>query len=192
MITPLQNGELFLIDAGFDLYLMILTFRFILAWVGADQFNPITRFIIKATQPLIIFFRKFLPTVKNIELSTLALIILVDALKFFLASIIVIGLPFHFFGLFILALADTIRLLLNTFFWSIILQAVLSLVQQGYTPVSRMLQQVTAPILAPIQRIIPPIGGIDISPIPALILLRLITIVLVEPMIGTGMSLTFG
>src|SRR5690242_940135 len=75
----------------------------------------------------------------------------------------------HFLGLLILAGVDVIKIILNLFFYLILFQALLSWIQPGFSPLAKVLMQMTAPILRPIQRVIPLIGGFDISPVPALI-----------------------
>lgn len=193
MIDSLQNGLVFLLTVCFDLYITLLMVRFILCFVRADYFNPITKFIVLATKPIIHPLRKILPTIKNIELSTLVLMLLLSAIKFGLTSLITIGAPKNYLGLLILAIADVSRLLLNVMFWAIIIQTLMSLVQQShYSPISRVLDQITAPILRPIQRALPPMGMFDLSPIPAIILLQLLIIVCITPLMMFGTHLTFG
>lgn len=191
MLDPLHNAGIFLINIIFDIYLLILTVRFILCWVRAEESNPVTKFVIRATQPLIAPLRVIIPTIKNVELSTLLLIILLAILKFFLVSLVVFGLP-NILGLIILGLADTLKLIVNTFFYAIILQVILTWINQDLSPVGRMLTQLVSPIMRPLQRVIPPIGGIDISPIPALILLELIIITVVNFSFSVGLTIAFG
>lgn len=192
MTTPIQDAELFLINTIFDLYLLILMIRFILCWVRSNYFNPITRFIINCTQPIVAPLRRLLPTYHGIEFATLVWILIIATLKFFLIGLVIVGLPKVPAGLLVLACANALKLLLNTFFYAILLQAILSWVQPGYSPLGELLFQITTPIMRPIRRVIPPLGGIDISPLPALIILQLLLIVLVNPMMTQGMGLTFG
>ncbi|MHB1948876.1 MAG: YggT family protein [Gammaproteobacteria bacterium] len=192
MTTPIQDAELFLINTIFDLYLLILMIRFILCWARSNYFNPITRFIINCTQPIVAPLRRILPTYHGIEFATLAWILIFATLKFFLVGLVIFGLPKVPIGLIVLALATALKLLLNTFFYAIFLQAILSWIQPGYSPLGELLSQVTSPIMRPIRRLVPAVGGIDISPIPALIILQLLLIVLVNPMMAQAMGLTFG
>lgn len=192
MLGPIQNAEIFLVNTVFDIYLLILMIRLILCWARASYYNPITQFIVKCTQPLITPLRRTLPTVKNIELSTLLIIIVLETLKFLLLGLVALGMPKNPLGLFILGIADTLKLLLNTFFYAIFLQAILSWIQQGYSPVSQLLGQLTFPIMRRIQPLVPPVGGFDLSPILALVLLQLLIIVIVNPLLAVGMSLSFG
>lgn len=187
MSGPFQDAGLFLISTLFDLYLMILVVRLILCWIRADYFNPITQFVVKLTNPIVIPLRKILPTRGNIEWATVVIILLVELIKFLLIITISVGMAKNPFGLLILCLADFLKLIINTFFYAILIQAILSWVQPGYSPISQLLSKISSPIMRPIQRIVPPVGGFDISPIPALILLQLLIIILVTPFYNLGM-----
>jgi len=192
MQSSLNNAGLFLINTLFDLYLLILMVRIILAWAHADYYNPFTQIIIKLTKPVIDPLRKIIPNYAGIEFATLATIFIIEIIKFSLIGIITIGMPKHILGLVVLAGADIIKLLLNTFFYAILLQAILSWIQPGYSPTARILAQLTSPIMRPIQRIMPPISGFDLSPIPAMIILQLLIILLIGPLQAMGTQIAFG
>jgi YggT family protein len=177
MYGNVSSAGVFLINSLFDLYILVLIVRLILAFAKANYFNPVTQVIIKLTQPLVAPLRRFIPNYRGIEFSTLVLIILFEMLKFLLLSLLTIGMP-TFIGLFIFAILDTLKFILKTFFYAILLQAILSWFQPGQSPAIQLLQQISAPILRPFQRMIPPINGIDISAIPALILLQVLIILL--------------
>jgi len=177
MYGNLTNTGLFLISTLFDLYILVLIIRLLLAFAGANYFNPVTQVIIKLTQNLVTPMRHVLPTYRGIEFSTLALIILFEMIKIFLLSLLVMGVP-GILIVFISALLATVKFILNTYFYAILLQAILSWFQPGYSPAGQLLQQITTPILQPFKRIIPPINGIDITPIPAMIILQMLIMLL--------------
>lgn len=184
MIGSISNGLLFLIDAIFNLYLCVLIIRLILACAHAPYNDPFTQFIIKLTGFLVKPLKRIIPDVKGIELSTIFLILVIAFIKRLLIALI----PFQFpnlLGVLVLAFSDFIYLTLQIFFYAILIQAILSWFQPG-SPLNQVLYQVTYPILRPFQRIIPRIQGIDISPIPALILIQLLIIVFVFPLIHLG------
>lgn len=188
-MSALNNAGTFLIDVLFDLYIFILLIRIILAYIRADYFNPATQFFIRLTQPIVGPLRRLIPNYKSIELSSLVLVFTLELIKFFLlASLSLPNFP-NIAGLLILAFADLIRSFVNIFFYAILIQAILSWVQQGYSPLADLLAKITAPVMRPFHRLIPPIGGIDISPIPAMIFLQLIIILLVGPLYAFGQSM---
>lgn len=171
------EAGLFLIKTVFELYLLVLMIRLILAYVHANYFNPITRFIVKLTQPLVHPLRRIIPNYRRIEFSTLLLIILFELIKVTLLFALTIGLP-NGVMLISLAFTEALKLLLQTFFYAVLLQALMSWFQPGETPATQLLRQLSSPILSPLQRIIPPVSGFDITPIPALLLLQLFIILL--------------
>lgn len=190
-MSALTNAGLFLINTLFDLYLFVLVVRLILAYSRADYFNPLTQIVIKVTQPIVAPVRRMVPNYRGIEFSTLIWILALEMIKFLLLGLISVGLP-NVVGLAVLAIGDTLKTILSTFFYAIFIQAILSWFQQGYSPVHQLLNQLTAPIMRPLQRVIPTVSGFDITPIPALILLQLSIILLVNPLMRAGAGLAFG
>lgn len=173
MPDSLSNIELYLINTLFDLYLIVLSVRLILAWVRANYFNPITRFIIKVTQPLVSPVRRILPTYWGFEFSTFFWIVIFELIKILLISMIVSN-GFNLSILLIFALLGSIKMILTVFFYAILIGSIMSLLTPGYTPLSEVLMQLSSPILKPLRRLIPSISGIDITPIPALIILQIL------------------
>ncbi|HEX4046029.1 MAG TPA: YggT family protein [Gammaproteobacteria bacterium] len=188
MPTAINAALLFLINTLFDLYLFVLIIRLILVYVGANYFDPLTQFIVKLTDPIIKPLRRLAPNFKRIELATLLFVFFLECIKFALISFLSFGGP-NLFGLLLLAASDSIKLIILTFFYAIILGALLSWIQ----PSSRIIQvvyQITSPVMRPFQRFIPAINGIDISPIFAIIFLYLLIILIVDPLSNLGISLT--
>jgi YggT family protein len=190
-MDALQNASLFLINTLFDLMIFLFTLRAVLCWCGVHYFNPLSHMIIKLTQPLVTPLRRFLPTRAGFELSTLLIIFLLEYIKFFLIGLLSFGMP-NILGLIILSIADPLKLIVNIFFYAILAQAILSWVYPQRSPATELLSQLTAPIMRPIQRFVPLVGGFDISPIPALLLLQLILILFVAPLFSLGMEFSFG
>ena len=172
-MSGLNNAGLYLITTLFDLYLIVLAVRLILAWMRANYFNPITRFIISITQPIVAPVRRFLPTYKGFEFATLFWMIIVELIKITMISVLFLG-PLNFTVLLLIALLGAIKMILNVFFYSILIGAIMSFLSPGHTPLTEILNLIGAPILRPLRRIIPPIGGMDITPIPAMIILQVL------------------
>lgn len=171
MSGSISDAALFLITTLFDLYLFVLGARLLLAWVRADYFNPITRFIIRMTDPVITPLRRYIPNRRNLEISTLVFILFLEIIKLSLVSLLFDSMP-PVTTLLLLTVASTIKLILSTFFYAILFYAILSWVQPGYSPVGQLLSQLSSPILRPLQRAIPPVAGFDLTPLFALILLQ--------------------
>jgi YggT family protein len=189
-MSGLQGGLAFLITTLFDLYLFLLIIRVMLAFAGANYYDPITQFVVRCTDFIIKPLRRVIPNYRGIEISTVLLIFVLDFLKYALLAVLSIGM-ISTLGLLIIAAADTLKLFLQTYFYAIILQAILSWVQPS-SPVNSLLYRVTAPIMRPIQRLVPTVGGVDISPIPAMILLQLTIIMVVNPLMAVGLGVSLG
>jgi len=166
---------LFLIETLFGLYLTILAVRFILAYEHANYFNPITRFIITVTQSIVSPVRRILPNIGRLEVSTLFLIFILVIIKLLLIFLIV---QQHFtISLFLyIIIREVINLFLKTFFYAILIFSILSWVHIDATPLMQVLSQLSAPVLRPLRKIIPPIAGFDISSLVALILIQVLMI----------------
>lgn len=190
MSPPLHQALIFLISTVFELYLIVLILRLILVWIRADYFNPLVQFITRLTDVIVKPLRRVTKNIGRVETASCIWIILIDMLKFILILALTLG-YFNLPGVFILTLADILRLFIQVFTYAIILQAIMSWVQP-YSPINYILYQVTSPITRPFQRLIPPIGGIDVSPIPAIIVLQVLLILLVNPLNNLGMAMVLG
>lgn len=190
MFSALQAGLLFLISSIFDLYIFILLVRVLLVWAGANYFDPFTQFIIKLTDFIIKPMRKMLPNWQRIETASVILILGLSIIKYFAICLLTIGFP-HLIGILVLAGSDFIKEVFQILFYAVILQAILSWVQP-YSPLNKILQQITSPLMQPLRRVIPLVNGIDITPIPALIILQLLMIAIASPLIAFGWMLAVG
>ena len=164
-----DNPFIFLIDTIFSIYIAIMLLRFILQHIGADFYNPISQFIVKATQPLVSVTRRFIPTIKKIDTATLALVLMLIVIKtVFIFGIA--GAPITATQLLIKGLYDLVSLGFDIFIVALFVQAILSWVNPDpYNPISKLLYSLTLPILRPIKKYVPPIGGLDLSTLVGLI-----------------------
>jgi YggT family protein len=164
-----ENPFIFLIDTVFSIYIAIMLLRFILQQVGADFYNPISQFIVKLTQPLVVIARRFIPSFRKIDSATLALVVVLMLMKMVLLLSIA-GYPINGVQLLVKSLHDLVSLSFDIFIFALFIQAILSWVNPDpYNPISTVLRSLTFPILRHIQKHIPPIGGIDLSTLIALI-----------------------
>ena len=164
-----ENPFIFLIDTIFSIYIAIMLLRFILQQVGADFYNPISQFIVKATQPLVTVSRRFIPSIKKVDTATLVLVLVLIVIKLLLVFSIA-GYAMNVQQLFVKGLYDLISLTFDIFIVALFVQAILSWINPDpHSPISGLLRSLTAPILRPIQQHVPAIGGIDLSTIIGLI-----------------------
>ncbi len=152
----------FLFRTIFDLALFVVILRWWLQWNKVDFYNPLCQFVVKATNPVIIPLRRMLPSVGPIDTATVVLALLISVAKIFVLSFILSVMP----SIYQLLLGSVFNLLqqgMDLLFYILLARAVLSWFSQGRTPMESLLSQLTEPLLAPIRRIIPAVGGFDFS-----------------------------
>ena len=172
-----MNATVFLVETLFNLYLMVVILRLWLQFARADFYNPMSQFIVKATHPLVGPLRRVIPSIGRFDTATFVLAFIVAALKLTVFSLMLGG-SVDPIGISVLAVMDIIKETLSLMFWVLILRAILSWVSQGQTPIDYVLYQLTEPFLAPIRRIIPPIGGLDLSVLVAIIALQFLQLLI--------------
>ncbi len=176
------NAATFLIETLFGLYILVVMLRFILQWVRADFYNPVSQFIVKATQPPLQPLRRLIPGTRGVDLASVVLMFVLQFLALWLTFRLVGASPGPV-GLAVYAVAELLRLLVNVFFFAVIIQVIISWVNPGaYNPVTSLLHSLTEPLMAPARRLMPPIQGFDLSPIPVLIALQLVKFLLIAPL----------
>jgi YggT family protein len=179
----LTNPLEFLITTLFSLYIMVVMLRFILGAVRADFYNPVSQFLVRVTNPLLVPMRKVIPSIRQYDTSALLLMLLLQLLSL-LVIMMLRGVSVPFSYLLLAAIGELVVLAFNIFIFAIVIQVVISWVNPGsYNPVNALLHSITRPVLAPVQRLIPPISGIDLSPLVALIGLQVLKM-LVLPLLG--------
>lgn len=159
-----MNSMSFLISTLFDLYIMVVILRIWLQAARADFYNPFSQFIVKATQPVVGPLRRVIPPLGSIDLATVLFAYALCLLKFVSLSLIASKGTFAFSSSFIfLGLLSLIKAAGGLIFWVLLIRAILSWVSQGRSPIEYVFHQLTEPMLAPIRRVIPAMGGIDLS-----------------------------
>ena len=171
----------FVLGTLFGLYASIVALRFVMQTVRADYYNPIAQFIVTATDPLLVPLRRVVPSLGRYDTASLLLCFAVLLLKLVVFKALSLGaapalggaLPVELMGtlqLVLAALIDTVYLFFNVFIFALFIQALLSwLPNAGASPVSGLLQSITAPVLQPVRRFVPPMGGLDLSVMVAII-----------------------
>ena len=167
----------YLLSFAFDALLMLLVLRVWLQQVRADFYNPLSQFIVKVTNPLVIPLRRIIPGFGGVDVSTLLLAFLVATLKFIIIPLMNGGdfniISSLYFGFLYLIKQSGVLL-----FMLMLVMALMSWVVQGYNPTQAIFHQLTEPFLKPIRRIVPSIGGLDLSVLIAFLLLNVVNIFL--------------
>jgi YggT family protein len=188
MDAPIGQGGLFLLQFVTGIIIFMLMLRFLLRATHADWRHPIVTFTAKVTNPLCAPINILLPLKGRWDWSALGSAVIIQAL-----FVIAIGyLTARDFSVAFIALSastEIVNQLLDMLFWLIIIQAVLSWVSPGNNPNTAIFDQLTRPILAPFQRVIPLVGGIDLSPIAAIVAIKLVQIVVIGSIVGIAQQM---
>jgi YggT family protein len=169
---------IYLLSTLTDLYVTAILLRLLLQWVRADFYNPLSQFLIKVTNPVLVPARRLIPSIGKLDTASVVVMILLE-----LAQLIVIGLlsktDFGFQFLLLFAIKKLLIALLLTYFVLIIARVIISWFASRSThPLIPLIYQLTEPVLRPINRFLPPLGGVDLSPLLALIALRALLLLL--------------
>lgn len=179
----IANAIHFLLSTILNILTMMFLIRFLMQATKTPFHNPVGQIVLALTDFAVKPARRFIPSWKKNDLSTLVLAFITQILLQF-ALLWFRGFPFAVADAPILpivlglSLLSVIRVIFDIFFYAIFLQVILSWVNP-HTPIAPVLHSLTRPILNPIQRIIPPISGIDFSPFVAIILLQMLNISIV-------------
>ena len=180
--SPFDDASIFLIRTLFELYVFVVMLRFLLQLTRADFYNPISQFVVRATRVSLRPLQQVLPRVYNVDTAALVLMLALECVKILLLT----GMYGHMPPLattLVLAMADIARLLLNVLFWAVVIRVVMSWVNPGaHNPVNSLVGSLTEPMLNRTRRILPPMSGFDLSPIPVLMVLQLAQILVVAPL----------
>lgn len=172
----------FLIQVVFDLYILVVMLRFILQLVRADFYNPISQFCVRMTTPLLRPLRRVIPGLGGIDIASVVLMLLLKIVELTLIMLVA-GQASPLLSAVAMALPELIELTLNVFLFAILIQVIISWINPGsYNPATAVLHAITAPLLRPAQRMIPPIGGIDLSPMAVLVAIQLLKMLLLPPL----------
>lgn len=187
-MSPFGEAGYFLIHTLFYLYITVVLVRFLLQLVRADFYNPISQFTVKATAPLLKPMRRIIPGYGGVDVAALVLMLLLKLVELWLLSAFSPISPGPVQLLF-LAVAGLIELTINLYIFTILVQVVMSWVNPGgYNEVTAIIYRLNEPLMAPARRLIPPIGGLDLSPIVVLVGLQLVKILVVGPLEGMGVA----
>ena len=178
----LNTAAVYVLQTLGSLYLLIVLLRFVLQLVRANFYNPLCQFAVKATQPLLKPLRRVIPSVFGLDMSSLVLAILVQMVIF--AVVLTLSyMSFNILGLLLWAIIGVTALFLKVFFFAMIISVILSWVAPGsVSPGAELVNQITEPALAPFRRFLPSMGGLDISPILAFMVIQLIQSFVIPPL----------
>jgi len=178
MPSNIASALVFIVNALTSLYLLVLLLRFWLPWLRADFRNPLAQGILKLTSPVIIPLRRIVPSFGRLDTATVMVAFVVQYLGILLI-LLIFGTSATFSVIATTAIVKLVLLSVNLFMFAIFVRIILSWISPGqYNPATAIISTLTEPLLRPVRRLIPALGGFDISPIFVIIALGAISRVL--------------
>ena len=172
----MKQALIFIISTLTQLYLLVMLLRFWLPWLRADFRNPIAQGILRLTSPLVIPVRRVVPPIGRLDTGT---IIVAFALQYLSVLVILTinGLTASILPIAVTSLINLVLLSLRLFTFAIFIHIILSWIAPGtHNPATAFISMLVEPVLRPFRNLIPAIGGLDISPIFAIIALQALAI----------------
>ncbi|MEL6301273.1 MAG: YggT family protein [Pseudomonadota bacterium] len=175
MLTQISQ---LLLQTVTSLILIVIMLRFWLQVVRANFRNPLAQAIVKLTSPLIVPVRRIVPAIGTLDTATLLVAYAAQVLAI-AAMYLLQGVMLPLATLLIFAVFELARLSIYMFLFAIIIGVVLSWIAPGnYNPAGALADELARPIMTPIRQVIPPIAGLDLSPLGAILVLQIGLIVL--------------
>ncbi|KPQ28726.1 MAG: YggT family protein [Marinobacter excellens HL-55] len=172
-------------------YMTIVMLRFLLQLARADFYNPITQFVVKATNPPLQPLRRVIPVLGGIDGAALVLAVIIQAITFFLILVALNGgIPaINPLTLLVWAVLNVVSLIVKIYFWSVIAVVVVSWIapQSGH-PAIQLVAQITEPVMRPVRSIMPSMGGLDLSPIIVFLILNVISVMIDHMKMAAGLG----
>ncbi|AUB77783.1 MULTISPECIES: YggT family protein [Spiribacter] len=178
----LTNPLAFLVDTLFSLYIMAVMLRFLLQWSRADFYNPLVQFLVRVTQPALQPLRRLIPSWGGVDIAAIVLMVILQMIAISLLMSIA-GVTPRIDYLLLRTPAELISLLLNVYLIAIVVRAILSWVSPtDYNPATTVLLSLTEPVIRPFRAILPDMGGIDLSPLAAILALQVVKMLVLPPL----------
>lgn len=188
-MNAINDISLYLVQTVIGMYLVVMLLRFLLQLVRADFYNPISQFLVRATNPLVLPLRRLLPARKRFDPASLVLSISIQLLGIVVvATLFSYRLP-GFSSMLAWSVVGVAFLLIQIYWLGILAVIILSFLAPGTPhPAAFLVYQLVEPVMAPFRRLIPPIGGLDLSPIALFVLINILKRLLVGLALGVGLD----
>lgn len=181
-MSPLMDVALLLIDTLVGFYLLIVILRFLLQLVKADFYNPLSQFIVKATNPPLLPLRRIIPGWGGIDVASIILAMLIQTAVITLL-LTMVGAPFDVIQLLSWAFIGLLSLILNVFKWGLLIVVIASwLAPNSYNPSLILINQILEPLIRPVRSRMPDMGGMDFSPIVLILSFEIINRLIIIPL----------
>ncbi|MDG2076330.1 MAG: YggT family protein [Arenicellales bacterium] len=181
-----NNAGVFLVNMFVGLYVLVVLLRYLLQLTQADFYNPVSQFLVKATNPPLAWLRRLIPSFGALDAPTLILLLCLQMLEIGLKTFL-LGYSPTLLGLVISAVGVLLKMAIYILVTALFARAIMSwFTGAGYPPLAKLVYTFTEPVLRPAQRILPSSAGIDLSPIAVFIALMLVMKLIVQPLLDFG------
>lgn len=186
MVDASTQIGLLLVNAIAGFFIFVVLLRFLLQAMRADFYNPISQFIVKASNPMLVPARKLIPGFGGYDIAAIAVLLVLELVAMTL-SLLIMGWPLPIVNMLLWAALGMVGLFLKLFFWGLLITVVVSwIAPNSDNPAVDLLRQIIEPAMKPIRKLMPDMGGMDISPIIAFLLINVFEIVLITMARQTG------
>lgn len=176
---------IFLIEVLFSFYMGIVALRLIMQWAHWEYHNPLVQTLIRITQAPIKQLRRIIPPIGRWDTATIVFLLLLALIKILLLGLIQ---SYSLTPILItrLIMADIFSLFITLFTASIIIQAIISWIapHNSYNPITPLIQRMNAPLLTPVRKWLPDMGGIDLSPLVVILGLQVLSMLVLPLLVG--------
>lgn len=191
----LINPLMLIINTVFDLYIMFVLLRFMFQAFRADFYNPVSQFVVKVTTPPLKLMRRFIPSIAGHDTAAIVLSLVLIFIKLILLRSM--GVEFidvagagallaeaSIISILVISIAELLALILNVFLFAVFIVVILSWVSPGtFNPVTQLIQSIANPVMRPIQKLMPNFGGLDLSPMIAILFIMISKMLLIPPIL---------
>ena len=170
-----MSSLLIVIQFVFSLATLLFLLRFLLQASGADFYNQISQAIVKATDVICRPLRTVLRPYRNFDLASLVVAWIISAISIALIFALTSSAAPPVLSVLWVGLIRMLLVLTQFYFWAILIIVIASFVAQGaYHPALLLLQQLVDPIIAPVRRVLPTLGPLDLSPMVVILLIYIV------------------
>ena len=189
-MSTLSNIATIILSTFGGIAVLIIVMRFLLQLVRADFYNPLSQFIVRFTNPVLVPLRRVIPGIAGLDVASLVLAIIAQYLLITLLLIVgyqTLNLPWA--AMLIWSVFGVTLMFVNIYFFGMLIVAIASWVApNSYSPPLILLNQILEPVIRPIRKLMPPMGGIDLSFIVLSLGIYIVKTQILIPMIlGAGM-----
>ena len=180
-----SSASALVIKLFFGFFIFALIIRFLMQLVRADYSNPVGSFIVKVTNPALKPLRRFIPGLWGIDLSSLVLVFAVQCLEIILVNLLPGRQLPDISNIVLLTVGEVADTVITIYFVCVFVVVIASwIIQSGsYNPILNLIYQIIDPLMRPIKRIIPPMSGLDLSPLVAIAVLIFAKFLIAAPIL---------